>query len=64
MVEIRTRRTRDEIEDDWSNQGFEMIFEEGDDQIWIKQDEQEELLFVSWVNCAVQVYKLDKIIDL
>ena len=64
MVEIRTRRTRDEIEDDWSAQGFEMIFEEGDDQIWIKQDEQEELLFVSWVNCAVQVYKLDKIIDL
>ena len=64
MVKIRTRLSRDEIEDDWSNQGFEMILEEGDDQIWVKQDEQEELLFASWVSCSVQVYKLDRVYDL
>lgn len=63
MVETRTHRTRDEIEKDWSNQGFHIIFEEDDDQIWIDK-EQNELIFADWVNAQVQVYKLERIDDL
>ena len=63
MVDIRTTRTRDEIEADWVEQGFEMLFDEGDDQIWVNE-EQDELLFVSWVNCDVQIYKRDRTVDL
>ncbi len=57
LVKTRTHRTRDEIESDWEDQGFEMIFDEDDDQIWV-DGEQEELFFVSWVAASVQVYKL------
>lgn len=60
MIETITERTRDEIEADWHNQGFELIFDEYDDQTWIDK-EQEELLFVSWVTCEVKIYKLDRI---
>lgn len=60
MVETRTHRTRDEIEGDWSQQGFHIIFEEDDDQIWV-DEEQEELLFVDWINAQLQVYKLAQI---
>jgi len=63
MVDIRTERTRDEIEEDWTHQGFEMLFDEGDDQIWANE-EQDELLFVSWVNCEVMIFKRDRTVDL
>ena len=63
MVDIRTERTRDEIENDWVEQGFEMLFDEGDDQIWANE-EQDELFFVSWVNCEVMIYKRYRTVDL
>lgn len=64
MVEIRAERTRDEIERDLSRQGFHVIFnEDEDEQIWVDK-EQDELLFLSWINCQVQVYKLDRTEDL
>jgi len=63
MVDIRTERTRNEIENDWVEQGFEMLFDEGDDQIWVNEL-QDELLFVSWVSCAVQVYNYERTVDL
>ena len=64
MIEIRTERTRDEIEADLHNQGFSAIFNDDDDeQIWV-DDDQDELLFVSWITAQVQVYKLETVIDL
>jgi len=63
MVDIRTERTRNEIEEDWAEQGFEILFEEYDDQIWANE-EQDELLFVSWVSCDVQIYKRYRTVDL
>ena len=63
MVDIRTERTRNEIENDWVEQGFEILFEDCDDQIWANE-EQDELLFVSWVNCEVMIFKRDRTVDL
>ena len=64
MVEIRTHRTRDEIEETISNQGFHTIFgEDEDEQIWVDK-EQNELLFVDWINAQVQVYNLNRTCDL
>lgn len=64
MVNIRTTRTKEEIEEDWIEQGFEKIFED-DEQIWVNQ-RQDELLFVSWTSAVVQVYKYDyeRILDI
>ena len=66
MIDIRTKRTRDEIEEDWTHQGFEKIFEEDDDQIWTDK-KQDELLFVTWVNdelIEVIVFKRERVIDI
>jgi len=61
MVDVRTERTRNEIENDWTEQGFEILFEDCDDQIWANE-EQDELLFVSWISCEVMIFKRDKVV--
>jgi len=55
MVDLRTTKTRDEIEQELSDKGFSLVFEDGDDQIWIKNNES-EILFVSWVNAELWSY--------
>ena len=58
MVNIRTERTRYEIEKDWTDQGFDKIFEKDDEQIWTNED-RDELFYTTWMNGICMVFKHD-----
>jgi len=61
MVNIRTERTRYEIEKDWTDQGFDKIFEKDDEQIWTNED-RDELFYMTWMNGICMVFKRDKMV--
>ena len=63
MIDIRTVMTRSEIEEDWIEQGFEKLFEEDDDQIWVNED-RDELFYMTWMNGVGMVFKRDRIVYL
>ena len=63
MIDIRTVMTRSEIEEDWIEQGFEKLFEEDDDQIWVNED-RDELFYMTWMNGVGMVFKRDQIVYL
>ena len=63
MIDIRTVMTRSEIEEDWIKQGFEKLFEEDDDQIWVNED-RDELFYMTWMNGVGMVFKRDQIVYL
>ena len=53
--------TRSEIEEDWIEQGFEKLFEEDDDQIWVNED-RDELFYMTWMNGIGMVFKRYKMV--
>ena len=63
MVNIRSTKTRLEIERELQDQDFSLEFEDRDDQIWMNK-EQDELLFISWINGSMYVYKRTETVDL
>jgi len=55
MVDLRTTKSRDEIEQELRDKGYTLDFEDRDDQIWIK-DNETEILFISWINAELWSY--------
>ena len=56
MVELTIKKNRIEIERELKSQGYVLDFSDRDDQIWTNA-EQDELLFISWINGSMWVYE-------
>lgn len=62
MVEILSDKTREEIESELKDKGYKIEFRDRDDQIWLNK-EQDEIIFISWINGSAWVYDRTQQID-
>lgn len=56
-------KTRSQIEEELNKDGFELIYEWRDDQIWADKS-QKNLLWISWINSTLKHYELEETQDL
>jgi len=62
-MKLQTKISRVQIERQLEIGGYTLEFEDRDDQIWMNK-EQDKILFISWINISMYVYRREKVVDL
>ena len=56
QADLSIHRPRNEIEEELKLRGFELVYEWHDDQVWADKEQQEVIVWISWILAKARVY--------